>query len=102
MLEIGRQNSLREIQRVEDDEAVVGSAPGDETISARIVDHLISLHNERCDDVVVIIGSFHPIYTLGTDCCFPSNLSPKRGRKDERKEASGSLEDFTFREGGAA
>ena len=58
MLEENRQESLREIKRVNNDEAIVGSSPGDEIISGRIIDHLISLDDERRDDVVVL-GDIH-------------------------------------------
>lgn len=48
---------MREIEGVEDDETVVSWAPRDEAIGGGIVNHVISLQNERCDHVVLL----HPI-----------------------------------------
>ena len=53
VFEISRQDALREVERVSDDEAVVGRSPGDEPIGRRIVDHLICFGNEWCDHVCV-------------------------------------------------
>lgn len=60
MLEESREERVREIKRVEDDEAVVSWAPLDEVIGGGIVHHVVSLHYERCDDhivVGVVVGS---------------------------------------------
>lgn len=67
MLEISGQDSLREVKRVDDDEAVVGSSPGDQIVRRWIVDHLISLHNKRCYDVARCL---HPIYCDFCILCF--------------------------------
>lgn len=59
MLEESREERVREIKRVEDDEAVVSWTPLDEVIGGGIVHHVVSLHYERCDDhiVGVVVGS---------------------------------------------
>lgn len=61
VLEISGQDLLREVKRVDDDEAVAGSSPRDQIVRRWIVDHLISLHNERC---YVVVRCLHPIYSL--------------------------------------
>lgn len=68
VFEISRQDTLREVQRVNDDEAVVGRSPSDEPIGRRIVDHLICLHNKRCDHVrvvvIIVVLHFFPFLSL--------------------------------------
>lgn len=63
MFEVSREKSLREIQRIENDEAVISRAPSNQRISQRIVDHLISFQNERRYNVVSRIA-LHPITSL--------------------------------------
>lgn len=65
VFEISRQDSLREVERVNDDEAVESRTPSYEPVGRRIVDHLICFHNERCDHVgVVIIVVLHFCFSL--------------------------------------
>lgn len=68
MLEISRQESVREMERVENDEAVIGSAPRNQSVGKGIVDHLISLENKRSNNVVYRVVALHPIsFSEGTD-----------------------------------
>lgn len=53
VLEENRQESLREFKWIKNDETIISSSPSDEIISAWIINHLISLDNKRCDNVVV-------------------------------------------------
>lgn len=59
MLEVSMEKSLREIQRVENDDSVICRAPSNQSIGQGIVDHLISLQNERCYNVVSRVALFH-------------------------------------------
>ena len=77
VLEISGQDLLREVKRVDDDEAVAGSSPRDQIVRRWIVDHLISLHNERC---YVVVRCLHPIYSL---CPSFSDSEKKRRRRQK-------------------
>lgn len=55
---------MREIERIGDDEGVIGWAPSDERIGGGIVHHVICLYNEWSNHVVVVAAALlHIPYT---------------------------------------
>lgn len=54
-----REKGVREFEGVEDDETVVRWTPLDKVIGVWFVNHVVCLHNERCDHVVLL----HPHLT---------------------------------------
>ena len=91
VFEIRRQDSLREVERINDDEAVVCRSPSDEPIGRRVVDHLICLHNKRCDHVCVggiIIVVLHFFFLSSL---FLLSLSMFAVGKEIKEEACGFI-----------
>ncbi|CAI0628923.1 unnamed protein product, partial [Linum tenue] len=96
VLEVSGEDSLGEIERVDDEEAVVGFPPGDESVRRWVVDHLIRLHNERRDGVgagfaVPAVVPFHPINAFavvvggGLLLCFLLSFVSFQGRESRVK-----------------
>ena len=68
MLEMSRQDDSGELQRVPDDEAKAGGAPGDNGVESRVIDEVEGLGQKRWNRVHlqslqrlgrVIIGGVH-------------------------------------------
>ena len=76
MLEESREEGVREVEGVEDDEAVVGWAPHDEFIGGGIVHHVVGFYDKRCDHVVVV----------NDDVVFHHSIKRKKKRKKKKKE----------------
>lgn len=66
---------MREVERVEDDETVVGWAPRDEFIGGGIVNHVVGFYDKRCDHVVGVAD----------DVVFHHSMKEK-GKKEQNKK----------------
>lgn len=64
VLKVGRQNPLREIQRLQNNKTVAGLSPRDEPIRCRIVHHLIRFHHKRRYYIITgaVINNLHPAH----------------------------------------
>ena len=87
MLKIRRQNPLREIQRLQNDETIVRPPPRDEPIRRRIVHHLVRLHHKRRYCIITtaaaVIVNLHPAHN-GSDP--HTQIERERERRIERLE----------------
>jgi hypothetical protein len=54
VFEENRKKRVRELKRIKDDETVVRWTPLDKVICVLFINHVICLHNERCDYVVLL------------------------------------------------
>lgn len=68
---------MREVEGVEDDEAVVGWAPRDEFIGGGIVNHVVGFYDKRCDHVVDVVG-------VADDVVFHHSMKKKEKRNRTR------------------
>lgn len=55
VLKVSRQNPLRKIERLQDDEAIIRLSPSDERIRRRIIHHLIRFQHKRRYYIIIII-----------------------------------------------